>query len=76
MAKRDSHPDPMSIKIGDGAAVASIVAGSNIAPHLAYHDLRKWIEDPNQMKPGALMPAMRLNDHDLDAVTKYMTALR
>jgi cytochrome c oxidase subunit 2 len=39
-------------------------------------NLRKWIEDPNQMKPGALMPAMRLNDRDLDAVTKYMTALR
>ena len=32
-------------------------------------NLRKWIADPNEMKPGALMPAMRLNDHDLDAVT-------
>jgi cytochrome c oxidase subunit 2 len=39
-------------------------------------NLRKWIADPNTMKPGALMPAMRLNDHDLDAVTKYMTTLR
>jgi cytochrome c oxidase subunit 2 len=39
-------------------------------------NLRKWIADPNTLKPGALMPAMRLNDHDLDAVTKYMTTLR
>ena len=39
-------------------------------------NLKKWIADPNEMKPGALMPAMRLNDHDLDAVTKYMTTLR
>jgi len=39
-------------------------------------NLRKWIADPNSLKPGALMPAMRLNDHDLDAVTKYMTTLR
>ena len=39
-------------------------------------NLRKWIDDPNTLKPGALMPAMRLNDHDLDAVTKYMTTLR
>jgi len=39
-------------------------------------NLKRWIADPNQMKPGALMPAMRLNDHDLDAVTKYLTTLR
>ena len=39
-------------------------------------NLRAWIADPNTLKPGALMPAMRLNDQDLDAVTKYLTALK
>jgi cytochrome c oxidase subunit 2 len=39
-------------------------------------NLRKWINDPNTMKPGALMPAMRLSDSDLDAVTKYLAALK
>ena len=38
-------------------------------------NLRKWIADPNVMKPGALMPSMHLNDHDLDAITAYMTTL-
>jgi cytochrome c oxidase subunit 2 len=27
------------------------------------------------MKPGALMPSMHLNDHDLDAITAYLTTL-
>jgi cytochrome c oxidase subunit 2 len=39
-------------------------------------NLRKWIDDPNSMKPGCLMPAMHLNDHDLSAVTAYLTQLR
>ena len=39
----------MSIHIGGGVAVASTVAGSNFAPHLAYHDLRKWIEEAQKL---------------------------
>ena len=38
-------------------------------------NLRKWIDDPNTMKPGSLMPSMHLNDHDLDAITAYLTML-
>ncbi len=38
-------------------------------------NLRKWIDNPDQMKPGCLMPAMHLNDHDLTAVTAYLTTL-
>ena len=49
MAKQDSQPDPMSIQIGSGVAVTSTVAGSNFAPHLAYHDLRKWIEEAQKL---------------------------
>jgi len=38
-------------------------------------NLRKWIDDPNSMKPGSLMPAMHLNDHDLNVITAYLTQL-
>jgi cytochrome c oxidase subunit 2 len=38
-------------------------------------NLRKWIDDPASMKPGALMPSMHLNQHDLDAITAYLTTL-
>ena len=38
-------------------------------------NLRKWIDNPDRMKPGCLMPAMHLNDHDLTVVTAYLTTL-
>jgi cytochrome c oxidase subunit II len=38
--------------------------------------LKKWIDNPNSMKPGCLMPAMHLKDHDLNAVTAYLMQLR
>jgi len=39
-------------------------------------NLRLWIQNPDAIKPGSLMPAMKLNDADLDAVVNYMEKLR
>jgi len=39
-------------------------------------NLKAWIQDPDSVKPGSLMPAMKLNDHDLDALTAYLETLR
>ena len=39
-------------------------------------NLRKWIDDPDSIKMGCLMPKMHLNSHELDAVTAYMASLR
>ena len=71
--------------------IAGTVANGRFGPdltHLASRDtiasgpgentpknLRQWIADPNSMKPGVLMPAMHLNDHDLDVITAYLTTL-
>ena len=71
--------------------VAGTVATGRFGPdltHLASRDtiasgaipntpkqLRAWIANPDEMKPGSLMPSMHLNDHDLDAVTAYLTTL-
>jgi cytochrome c oxidase subunit II len=73
-------------------AIAGTVATGRFGPdltHLAGRDtiasgaiqntpdnLRKWIDNPNSMKPGSLMPAMHLDNHDLDAITAYLTQLR
>ena len=38
-------------------------------------NLRLWIQDPNAIKPGSLMPAMQLRDADLNAVVSYMQTL-
>jgi cytochrome c oxidase subunit 2 len=71
--------------------VAGTVATGRFGPdltHLASRDtiasgpvqntpenLRQWVADPSSMKPGALMPSMHLNDHDLDVITAYLTTL-
>jgi cytochrome c oxidase subunit 2 len=39
-------------------------------------NLKTWIRDPDGIKPGSLMPSMKLNDHDLDALTAYLETLR
>jgi cytochrome c oxidase subunit II len=39
-------------------------------------NLRLWIQNPNAIKPGSLMPAMELNDGELDALTAYLETLR
>ena len=38
--------------------------------------LRAWIKSPEQFKPGVLMPAMNLNDGDLDKLVAYLTTLK
>lgn len=48
---------------------------SGAAPN-TRESLRKWIQDPETIKPGSLMPAMKLNDHDLDALMAYLETLR
>src|SRR5437660_5452779 len=39
-------------------------------------NLRLWIQKPEVIKPGSLMPAMELTDRELDAVTAYLVTLR
>jgi cytochrome c oxidase subunit 2 len=72
--------------------VAGTVATGTFGPdltHMASRDtiasgavtltppnLRAFVGNPAQFKPGALMPAMHLNDHDLDAVTAYLMTLK
>jgi cytochrome c oxidase subunit II len=39
-------------------------------------NLRQWILNPDAIKPGSLMPAMQLNDQELDSLTAYLETLR
>jgi cytochrome c oxidase subunit II len=41
-----------------------------------HDNLRSWLKDPEAIKPGSLMPSMKLSDRDLDALTAYMETLR
>lgn len=38
-------------------------------------NLRRWMQNPDSIKPGSKMPAMGLSDQQLDAVTAYLATL-
>jgi len=48
---------------------------SGAAPNTS-ENLKAWIQDPDSVKPGSLMPGMKLNEHDLDKLTAYLETLR
>jgi cytochrome c oxidase subunit 2 len=72
--------------------VAGTVANGRFGPDLTHlmsretiasgaalntpESLKLWIRNPEAVKPGSRMPAMDLNDRELDAVTAYMETLR
>jgi cytochrome c oxidase subunit 2 len=73
-------------------AVAGTVANGRFGPDLTHlmsretiaagaapntpENLGLWIRTPDAIKPGSLMPAMELNDQDLDALAAYLETLR
>ena len=73
-------------------AVAGTVANGRFGPDLTHmmsrdtiasgaapntrENLRAWIQQPDSIKPGSLMPAMQLNEKELEALTDYLETLR
>jgi cytochrome c oxidase subunit II len=49
--------------------------GAGVATN-APENLRDWIDNPDALKPGALMPAMKLSHADLDQLVAYLLTLR
>jgi len=39
-------------------------------------ELRKWVNDPQQTKPGCLMPAFGLSDQQVESVVNYLITLK
>jgi len=46
------------------------------AERMSPETLRAWIDDPDHVKPGALMPAMKLDKAVLDQLVSYLLTLR
>jgi len=62
-----------------GPDLTHLMSRSTIASGAAENtteNLRLWILNPDAIKPGSLMPAMKLSDADIDAVVRYMETLR
>ncbi len=39
-------------------------------------NLERWVADPDQFKPGSMMPAMHLSDRDNEAIAAYLETLK
>src|ERR1700726_890967 len=62
-----------------GPDLTHLMSRETIAAGAAFNtpeNLRLWIRNPDAIKPGSLMPAMQLNDRDLDVLTTYLETLR
>jgi cytochrome c oxidase subunit II len=52
---------------------ATLAAG--VAP-ITPDNLRAWVNNPDALKPGARMPAMKLSPDELDHIAAYLLTLR
>lgn len=62
-----------------GPDLTHLMSRRTIAAGVAPNDrenLRRWITDPDDIKPGALMPAMKLSEHEIDQVVSFLLTLR
>src|SRR5215469_16215694 len=62
-----------------GPDLTHLMSRSTIAAGAAENtreNLRLWIQNPDAIKPGSLMPAMKLSNADLDALVGYLETLR
>jgi cytochrome c oxidase subunit II len=48
--------------------------GAGVAPNSAA-TLKAWVANPSALKPGVLMPAMKLSEPELDQMVAYLTTL-
>lgn len=49
--------------------------GAGAAPNTP-DNLRAWVNDPDDFKPGVLMPAMKLSDPDVAQIAAYLATLK
>ena len=49
--------------------------GAGVAPNDDAH-LRSWLRDPQELKPGCLMPNMKLEDQQVEQILAYLKTLK
>jgi cytochrome c oxidase subunit 2 len=49
---------------------------SGMVKEFTAENLRRWVADPQQIKPGCLMPAFGLSDREYDKIVRYLLTLR
>jgi cytochrome c oxidase subunit 2 len=66
----DGHIGPDLTHVGERQDLAGLVLTNT------PENMRRWIDDPQSVKPGSKMPDLHLGKDDLDAVVAYLESLR
>lgn len=67
-------PFPNLAGIGDRETIAGILYRD--ANHTTEDLLKKWIADPQKVKPGTKMPKVDLTEQELEGISKYLAGLK
>jgi cytochrome c oxidase subunit 2 len=62
-----------------GPDLTHLMSRQTLAAGVLVNDaknLRAWVNDPQDAKPGCFMPSMKLTDHELDQVVSYLQSLK
>jgi cytochrome c oxidase subunit 2 len=61
-----------------GPDLSNMASRQQIAGVVPYstENMRLWMADPAEMKPGTRMPRLPLSDEELDALIAYMDTLK
>lgn len=61
-----------------GPELTHIASQETIADEIPYskENLREWLVNPHEIKPGTQMPNMNLQPADLDAIVTYLDSLK
>lgn len=66
--------------IGSKQSVAGILVNTDQAQYAnegtVEENLKRWIADPQKVKPGTLMPKVDLTKEQVDAIAKYLAGLK
>lgn len=66
--------------IGDRATVAGILVNTDDPLYQnegsVYENMKRWLADPQGVKPGNQMPQVPLTEQELDAISRYLADLK
>ncbi len=69
-------PELTHVRSRDTLASGMIPKSTENHPHWNTDDLRNWIDNPQKIKPGCLMPAFGLSERDRNLIVEYLQTLR
>jgi cytochrome c oxidase subunit II len=72
----NGHPDNANARVGpDLTHFASREIFAGVLETEREDDLRAWLRNPQEQKPGAQMPNLNLSEEQIDALVAYLYTL-